>query len=83
MINVFVEFCSQLSLSEGLLFVLESADLVMSWHVHDLPKWLGVGGEKSFSKKSCGWSENFDLKEGFYYGAGQFFEGVTGSFWRK
>ena len=29
----------------------------------------GVEGRKTFSKKLCGGSENFDLKEGLYYGA--------------
>ena len=35
-----------LSLSEGLLFVWEPVDLVMSWHVPHLPKWSGEGQEK-------------------------------------
>ena len=59
-----------LSLSVGLLFVWEPANLVMSWQVPDLRKWLRVGARKIFSKKSCGGSENFGLKEGFYYGVG-------------
>ena len=39
-----------LSLSEGLLFVWEPADLAMSWHVPDLPKWLRVGVRKILVK---------------------------------
>ena len=33
-------------------------------------KMVRETGEKNFSKKSCGGSENFDLKEGLHYGAG-------------
>ena len=58
-----------LSLSEDFLFVWEPTYLVMSWHAPSLPKWKG-GGEKNFSKKSCGGSEHFDFKEGFCYGTG-------------
>ena len=64
-----------LPLSEDLLFVWEPADLVMSWHAPRLPK---REGENNFSLKSCDESENFDFKEGLYYGAGYFFEGVQG-----
>ena len=39
-----------LSLSEGLLFVWEPADLLMSWHVSHLPKWLGESARKIFVK---------------------------------
>ena len=38
-----------LSLS-GLLFVWETADLVMSWHVPHLPKWLRGGVREVFVK---------------------------------
>ena len=38
-------------------------------------------GEKNFGKKPCGGSENFDFKEGLYYGLTQFFErGLQGIF---
>ena len=59
-----------LSLSESFLFVWEPADLLMPWHVFHLPKWSGGGGRKILVKKPCGGSENFDHKEGLYYGVG-------------
>ena len=40
-------------------------------------------GERNFSKKSCGESENVDHKKGLGYGVGQVVEGVTGSFGGK
>ena len=39
-----------LSLSKGLLFVWEPTDLVMSWHVPDLPKWFGLEARKILVK---------------------------------
>ena len=39
-----------LSFSEGLLFVWELVDLVMSWHVPYLPKWFGGEDRKTLVK---------------------------------
>ena len=52
-----------LSLPEGLLFVWEPADLVMSWHVADHPKWLGVGAKKILIKNLVVGQKILILKE--------------------
>ena len=59
-----------MSLSEGLSFVWEPVDLVMSWHVPYLPKWLGGGVRKTLVKNLVVAQKVLILKKGLYYGVG-------------
>ena len=53
-----------LSLSEDLLFVWEPTNLLMSWHVPDLPKWLEVGARKILVKNPVVGQKSLTLKRG-------------------
>ena len=61
-----------LSLSEDILFVWEPADLVMSWHAPQFPKWE----EKNYSKKPVLVSQKTLIsKRGCVMGLANFFKG--------
>ena len=70
MINVSIESAVMLSLSEGLSFVWEPADLLMSWHGFHLPKWSQRGVRKILVKNLVVGQKILIIKKGLYYGAG-------------
>ena len=51
----------------------------MSWHAPSLPKWKG-GGEKNFSKNSCGGLEILTSKKDSVMGQVNFLKEVKGIF---
>ena len=69
-----------LLLSEGLLFVWESADLVMSWHLPDLVKWLGVGLRRNLIKNLVVGGKILILKRGSIMEWVNFLKGLQGVF---
>ena len=77
-------FCSILQSCCHCLKICYFLGSQLIWYCHHMhPVLRNSGAKKTFSKKSCGGSENCDLKEGLYYGVLWFFEGVTKNFWRN
>ena len=69
-----------LSLPEGLLFAWEPAGLVISWHVPDLPKWLGVVARKVLLKILKVGQKILILKRGSIVERVNFLKGLQGVF---
>ena len=72
-----------LSLSVGLLFVWEPANLVMSWQVPDLRKWLRVGARKILVKNLVVGQKILVLKKGSIMEWVNFLKGLQEVFGEK